>query len=136
VDVNSGIVASLSRFQPRINSFREKIPDAVVVTENSGFRELLTNALKFDIGALLRPKTFVYLLVGTVMFLFQTYNTLTIINLAQQNDKLREQIHMSSSVITSQELRVHELHSIHNIAQDAASLGLAASNVPAVELGL
>ena len=108
----------------------------MVVTENSGFRELLTNALKFDIGALLRPKTFVYLLVGTVMFLFQTYNTLTIINLAQQNDKLREQIHMSSSVITSQELRVHELHSIHNIAQDAASLGLAASNVPAVELGL
>ena len=98
------------------------------------FKELLSNALQFDIGVLLRLRTFVYLLAGTGLFLFQTYNTLAIISLALQNEKLREQIQMTTSVITSQELKVHELHSIHNIAQDAVSLGLTISSAPPVEI--
>ncbi len=100
----------------------------------SGFRELLSNTLEFDIGALLHPKSFLYLLCFLGTGIFQIYNTLTIKNLALQNEKLRVQIQLTSSVITSQELKVHELHSIHNIAADAAALGLAPSSVPAVEL--
>ena len=100
----------------------------------SEFKELLSNALKFDIGALLHLRTFVYLLAGTGIFLFQTYNTLAIISLALQNEKLRDEIQMSTSVITSQELKVHELQSIHNIAQDAVSLGLTTSSAPPVEI--
>jgi len=91
-------------------------------------------ALKFDIAALLQLKTFLYLLGGTLVFLLQTYNTLAIINLARQNEKLREQILMTTSVITSQELKVHELHGIHNIAQDALKIGLEPSGIPPVEL--
>ena len=41
---------------------------------------------------------------------------------------------MRYSVITSQELKVRELQSIHNIAQAAASLGLTAASVSPVEL--
>ena len=100
----------------------------------SAFRELLTNALTFDIGSLLRLRTFIYLLGGTGIFLFQTYNTLAIINLAKQNDKLRDEIQMTTSVISSQDLKVGELQSIHNIAQAAASLGLAMSSAPPVEI--
>ncbi len=90
--------------------------------------------MKFDIAALLQPKTFIYLLIGTGLFLFQTNNTLAIIELAKQNEKLREQIQMSSSMITSQKLKADELHSIHNITQEAAALGLTPSSVPPVEL--
>lgn len=90
--------------------------------------------LDFDIGSLLRLRSFLYLLAGTGVFLFQTHNTLAIINLAKENEQLREQIQMTSSVITSQELKVHELHSIHNIAQTAEALGLAPSSVPSVKL--
>lgn len=92
------------------------------------------NTLKFDIVSLLQLKTFLYLLGGTLIFLVQTYNTLAIINLARQNEKLRDQILMTTSVITSQELKVHELHSIHNIAQDALKIGLEPSVIPPVEL--
>jgi len=92
------------------------------------------NPLKFDIVSLLQLKTFLYLLGGTLIFLVQTYNTLAIINLARQNEKLRDQILMTTSVITSQELKVHELHSIHNIAQDALKIGLEPSAIPPVEL--
>lgn len=102
--------------------------------KNSGFKELLSNTFEFDINTLLRLRSFLYLLAITGIFLFQTHNTLAIISLSLQNEKLREKIAMTSSVITSQELKVHELHSIHNIAQDATALGLNASSVPAVEL--
>jgi len=91
--------------------------------------------VEFDIASLLRLRSFLYLLAGTVVFLFQINNTLSIINLARENEHLREQILMTSSVITSQELKVHELHSIHNIVQTAESLGLMASVEPAVRLG-
>lgn len=100
----------------------------------SGFREFVSNALEFDIGSLLQLKSFVYLLVATGLFLFQTNNTLSIINLSLQNEKLRTELDMISSVITSQELKVHELQSIHNIAEDASLLGLSASSTPPVEL--
>lgn len=102
--------------------------------ENVSPIEPVINTLKFDIATLLQPKTFLYLVVGTVIFLVQTYNTLAIINLSRQNEKLREQILMTGSVITSQELRVHELHSIHNITQDALKMGLEPSGVPPIEL--
>lgn len=100
----------------------------------SGFRELVSNALEFDIGSLLQLKSFGYLLVATGLFLFQTNNTLSIINLSLQNEKLRTELDMINSVITSQELKVHELQSIHNIAEDATLLGLSASSTPPVEL--
>lgn len=102
--------------------------------EDSGIRELVSNTLEFDIGSLLRPRSFLYILAGMGIILFQTYNNLAINNLALKNERLREQIQMTSSVITSQELKIHELHSIRNIAQDAAALGLVASSIPPVEL--
>lgn len=89
----------------------------------------------FAIIRLLQPKTFLYFLAATGIFLFQTHNTLAIIELAQQNEALREQIQMNASMITSQKLKVAELHSIHNIAEAAAALGLAQSSIPPVELG-
>jgi hypothetical protein len=101
---------------------------------SAGLKELISNALEFDISVLLQPKSFIYLLAGTGIFVFQTNNTLTIINLAMENEKLRNQIEMTSSVITAQELKVHELQSIHNIARDAAAIGLAESGVPPVEI--
>ncbi len=101
---------------------------------NSGFRELISNTLEFDIGYLLRPSSFLYILIGVGIILFQTNNNLAINNLALQNEKLREQIQMTSSVITSQELKMDELHSIRNIAQDASVLGLVSSSIPPVEL--
>ncbi|NTU97377.1 MAG: hypothetical protein HGA62_06155 [Chlorobiaceae bacterium] len=100
----------------------------------SGFRELMSNALDFDIGQLLQLRSFGYLLVATGLFLFQTNNTLSIINLSLQNEKLRTELDMINSVLTAQELKVHELHSIHNITEDAAILGLSASSTPPVEL--
>ncbi len=103
-------------------------------SERKGFREFASNALEFDIGQLLQLKSFVYLLIATGLFLFQTNNTLSIINLSLQNEKLRTELDMINSVLTAQELKVHELQSIHNIAGDAAMLGLAASSTPPVEL--
>jgi hypothetical protein len=100
----------------------------------NGFREFLSNALEFDIGSLLQLKSFIYLLIATGLFIFQTSNTLSIISLSHQNEKLRNQIDMIGSVITSQSLKVHELQSIHNIAEDAAALGLSASSTPPVEV--
>jgi hypothetical protein len=108
--------------------------DEVKTPEDSGIRGLVSNTLEFDISSLLRPRSFLYILAGMGIILFQTYNNLAINNLALQNEQLREQIQMTSSVITSQELKIHELHSIRNIAQDAAALGLAASSIPPVEL--
>lgn len=97
-------------------------------------RELVNNTIEFDIGQLLQPKSFLYLLLATGLFLFQTNNTLSIINLSLQNEKLRTELDMVSSVLTSQELKVHELQSIHNIAEEASRLGLSASGTPPVEL--
>lgn len=156
---NNAFFDALSTLSERLKGFRTKMPAEAAVAgryggveeialtgddfqaggagngfKESGFKELVSNTLKFDIGVLLRLRTFVYLLAGTGIFLFQTYNTLAIKNLALQNEKIREQIQMSASVITSQDLKVHELHSIHNIAQDAASLGLTMSSAPPVEL--
>jgi len=88
----------------------------------------------FDIAALLQPRTFLYLLAVTGIVLFQTHNNLAITQLAQKNEKLREQLRMSASMITSQKLKADELHSIHNIAQQAAALGLTPSSIPPVEL--
>lgn len=161
MNVNNAFFTALNTISKRLEGFRGKMSADVVVAgqsgrgkeivltgdefqsggvsagrgfKESGFNELLSNTLTFDLGALLRIRSFGYLLAGTGIFLFQTYNTLAIINLASQNEKLREQIQMTMSVITSQELKVHELHSIHNIAQDAASLGLTTSSAPPVEL--
>ncbi len=102
--------------------------------QNSGLRELVSNTLEFDVGSLLRPSSFLYILAGVGIILFQTNNNLAINNLALQNEKLRESIQMTSSVITSQELKMDELHSIRNIAQDASALGLVSSSIPPVEL--
>ncbi len=111
-----------------------RFSEEVKERQDSGFRELISNTLEFDISSLLRPGSFLYILAGVGIILFQTNNNLAINNLALQNEKLREQIQMTSSVITSQELKMDELHSIRNIAQDASALGLVSSSIPPVEL--
>lgn len=104
-------------------------------TANSdGSRVFSGESADFDFASLLRLRSFLYLLAGTVVFLFQINNTLSIINLARENERLREQIQMTTSVITAQDLKVHELHSIHNIVQTAEALGLMASCEPSVKL--
>ncbi|NTW68439.1 MAG: hypothetical protein HGB23_01155 [Chlorobiaceae bacterium] len=100
----------------------------------NGLKDSFGETADFDFASLLRLRSFLYLLAGTVVFLFQINNTLSIINLARENERLREQIQMTTSVITAQELKVHELHSIHNIVQTAEALGLMASCEPSVKL--
>lgn len=102
--------------------------------QSTDVRDLFSRAFEFRLSELLRLRTFLYLLPITAIFLLQTHNTIAIKNLAIANEALRQQIAMSSSVITSQELKVNELQSIHNIAGQAGQLGLHASNVPAVEI--
>jgi len=142
----SKVIDLLGSFRKRIKSRDKRVAAEVSVSKRFGevkgahsaedFSPIEPgiNSLKFDIASLLQLKTFLYLLGGTLIFLVQTYNTLAIINLARQNEKLRDQILMATSVITSQELKVHELHSIHNIAQDAFKIGLEPSVIPPVEL--
>jgi hypothetical protein len=89
----------------------------------------------FDIGAILRLRTFLYLIAGTVLFLFQIHNTLTIKGLSRQNEMLREELRISTSISTAQDLKVSELQSIHNVSAYAVSLGLSSSATPPVELG-
>ncbi len=101
---------------------------------DSELREMIDKTFKFDIASLLQLRSFLYLLSATGIVLFQTHNTLAIKNLSMQNEKLRDQLRMTSSVLTSQELKVHELHSIHNIAQSSEGLGLTGSTVPSVKL--
>ena len=88
----------------------------------------------FDIGAILRLRTFLYLIAGTALLLFQIHNTLTIKELAKQNEQLREQLRISTSIRTSQELKASELQSIHNISGYAQALGLSSSALPPVDL--
>jgi hypothetical protein len=88
----------------------------------------------FDIGAILRLRTFLYLIAATALFLFQIHNTLSIRDLAQENERLREQLRISTSVRTSQELKAAELQSIHNISGRAQALGLISSAVPPVDI--
>lgn len=88
----------------------------------------------FDIGALLRLRTFVYLIIITALFLFQIHNTLAINDLARRNERLREQLRISTSITTSQELRSRELQSIRYISEYARNLGLDSSFIPPVEL--
>ncbi|NTU67834.1 MAG: hypothetical protein HGB02_03020 [Chlorobiaceae bacterium] len=88
----------------------------------------------FDIGAILRLRTFLYLIAATALLLFQIHNTLSIKELARQNERLREQLRISTSIRTAQELKASELQSIHNISGYAQGLGLASSAVPPVDL--
>jgi hypothetical protein len=143
VDANNSVMLFLQMPLRRFKSFGKKRTDEVVAVNDcqedkggrdTGIRELASNTLEFDIGTLLRPRSFLYILAVMGVILLQTYNNLAINNLAFRNEKLREQIQMTSSVITSQELKIDELHSIRNIAQDAVALGLTASSIPPVEL--
>jgi hypothetical protein len=88
----------------------------------------------FDIGAILRLRTFLYLIAVTAVFLFQIHNTLTIKDLAKENERLREQLRISTSIRTAQELKANELRSIHNISGYAQSMGLSSSAVPPVDI--
>jgi len=88
----------------------------------------------FDIGELLRLRTFVYLIIITALFLFQIHNTLAINDLAKRNERLREQLRISTSITTAQELKSRELQSIRYISAYARNLGLDSSFIPPVEL--
>jgi hypothetical protein len=48
---------------------------------------------------------------------------------------LREELRISTSISTAQDLKVSELQSIHNVSAYAVSLGLSSSATPPVELG-
>lgn len=86
----------------------------------------------FDISSFLHPKTFIYIFAFTVLSLFQINDTLAIKELSRQNEKLREQLRISNSISTAQELRASELRSIHTISGSAQSLGLSLSASPPV----
>jgi len=143
VDARNAVAPLLRDILRRIKGFGKKMFGERLVTErfreapvwkDSGFRAFVSNTLEFDIVSLLRPSSFLYILAGVGIILVQTNNNLAINNLALQNEWLREQIQMTSSVITSQELKMDELHSIRNIAQDASVLGLVSSSIAPVEL--
>jgi hypothetical protein len=88
----------------------------------------------FDITAILRLRTFLYLIAGTALVLFQIYNTLAIKELSKRNEQLREQLRISTSISTAQALKASELQSIHNISGLAQALDLNSSAVPPVDL--
>jgi hypothetical protein len=88
----------------------------------------------FDIAAILRLRTFLYLIGVTALLLFQIYNTLAIKELSKRNEKLREQLRISTSISAAQVLKASELQSIHNISGLAQTLGLNSSAVPPVDL--
>uniref|UniRef100_Q3ANW0 Uncharacterized protein n=1 Tax=Chlorobium chlorochromatii (strain CaD3) TaxID=340177 RepID=Q3ANW0_CHLCH len=69
-----------------------------------------------------------------VLGLLQVYNALSINELAKKSEKLREQIRLNNSMITTQKLTADELQSIHNIEQEALLLGLEASHEPPIEI--
>lgn len=88
----------------------------------------------FDLGAILRLRSFLYLVAATGVFLFQISSTLAINDLALRNERLREKLRISTSITTAQELEIRQLQSIRNITGQARQLGLDASPVPPVEL--
>ncbi|MDP8306227.1 MAG: hypothetical protein RAO75_06970 [Candidatus Chlorobium antarcticum] len=92
------------------------------------------NGARFDFSSLLQLRSFVVLLLVTVLALFQINNILAIQNLSARNDRLRSTIRLTESVLASQELKVRELQSIHSLTEVAGGLGLAPSSEPPVEL--
>lgn len=102
--------------EPRFSSSRPSSPDP------------------FDIGALLRLRTFIYLVAGTAAILFQIYNTLSIKELAKKNERLREQLRISTSISTAQELKAKELQSVRYISGFARQLDLESPPEPPVEI--
>lgn len=88
----------------------------------------------FNLGAILRLRSFLYLLAVTGIFLFQIGSTLAINDLALRNERLREKLRISTSITTAQALEIRQLQSIRNITGYAQQLGLSASPVPPVEL--
>lgn len=88
----------------------------------------------FDFGIVLRLRSFLYLLAATVLFLLQIGNTLAINDLAGRNEHLREELRISTSIRTAQELQVRQMQSIRNITGPAEKLGLVSLPVPPVEI--
>lgn len=88
----------------------------------------------FDFGALLRLRTFVYLVIGTALFLVQINNTLAINDLSRRNERLREKLRISTSIRTAEELKSRELQSIRYISGFAKKLDLDSSFIPPVEI--
>ncbi|NTU59403.1 MAG: hypothetical protein HGB00_10915 [Chlorobiaceae bacterium] len=88
----------------------------------------------FNISQILHPKTFLYIIALTALLLFQIHNTLAIKELSKRNEQLREQLRISTSISTAQELKARELQSIRNIAGSALALGLNSSAVPPVDV--
>lgn len=122
----AGIDVSFGEFEQ--DSDKESKPKPVSPASRKQSPEI------FDIGALLRLRTFVYLILATMLFLFQIHNTLAIKELSKRNERLREQLRISTSISTSQELRARELQSIRYISAFAQRLGLDSPVVPPVEL--
>ncbi|NTW54972.1 MAG: hypothetical protein HGB15_09520 [Chlorobaculum sp.] len=88
----------------------------------------------FDLSALLRLRTFGYILAVTVLFILQINNTLAINELSKRNERLREQLRISTSISTAEELKSRELQSIRYISGLARNLGLDSSFIPPVEI--
>lgn len=88
----------------------------------------------FDIGALLRLRTFLYIIFVTLVGLVQISNTLAITELSKRNERLREQLRISTSVSTAQELKAREIQSVRYISGFARQLGLESLAIPPVEI--
>ena len=88
----------------------------------------------FDIASLLRLRTFGYILAATVLFILQINNTLAINELSKRNERLREQLRISTSISIAEELKSRELQSIRYISGLAKNLGLDSSFIPPVEI--
>ncbi len=89
---------------------------------------------RFDFSALLRPRTFVFLIAGTILLLIYINNLLTINALSRENEIMRESLGVSRSVNAALELELHERYLIHNIARSAGEMGLKPSMKPAITI--
>ncbi|ARM31745.1 hypothetical protein [Prosthecochloris sp. HL-130-GSB] len=102
------------------------------VTSNRAQAPFASQGRQF--GSLLRPRMFVFLIAGTLVFALYINNILTINSLSASNEVLRDRIANSRSVNAALELRIEERQTIGRITQKAAELGLYESSVAAVEL--
>ncbi len=136
---------AMLRFQPRKLVFvgvgeRRKMTEEVHVAEpfrfTNGRSDRVSGTPKklFNVSAVLRLRTFAYLIAATVLFVVYINNLLTINALSRENERLRENIGISRSINAALELELQELHTIHKISGKAEQMGLKTRITPAVKI--
>ncbi len=91
-------------------------------------------SLRDRFSSILRPRTFGYLVAGTVCLTLYINNLLTINALSADNEILREKISTTRSINAALEVELQEHQTIHSISDEAGKNGLRESSVPAVEI--